>query len=86
MFEIRKSETENKECDKKYALHLKLKNLGIMVDEILCIDGKFKGCVHYIFASLFFKSKREQLWNFEKCFLFYFKSSFYSQENQILEF
>ena len=40
-----------------------------------------KGCIHYVFASFFFKCKREQ----EKCFLFHFKSSFRSQENQILE-
>ena len=25
------------------------------------IEGVFKGCVHYIFASLLFKSKREHL-------------------------
>ena len=48
--------------------------------------GGFKGCVRYIFASLFFKSKLEHLPNWERCFLFHFKSSFRSQENQILEF
>ena len=46
----------------------------------------FKGCVRYIFANLFFKSKREHLWNLEKCFLFHFKSSFRYRENQILVF
>ena len=45
-----------------------------------------KLCVHCIFASLFLKSKREQIWNLEKCFLFQFKSSFCSPENQTLEF
>ena len=45
-----------------------------------------KGCVRYIFASLFFKSKLGHLSNREGCFLFQFKSSFRSQENQILEF
>ena len=45
-----------------------------------------KGCVRYIFASLFFKSKLEHLSNWERCFLFHFKSSFRSQEYQILEF
>ena len=45
-----------------------------------------KGCVRYIFANLFFKSKRGHLSNKEKYFLFHFKSSFRSQENQILEF
>ena len=46
----------------------------------------FKGCVGYIFASLFFKSKQEYLSNYEKCFLFHFKSSFRSRENQISKF
>ena len=45
-----------------------------------------KGCVRYIFASLFFRSKREYLSNSGKCFLFHFKSSFRSPENQVLEF
>ena len=40
----------------------------------------FKGCVRYIFASLFFTSKREQ------CCLFHFDSSFHSCDNQILTF
>ena len=38
----------------------------------------FKGCVCYIFASLFFKSKQEHLLNQEKCFLFHFKTCFRS--------
>ena len=45
----------------------------------------FKGCVHYIFASFLFKSKREHLWNLEEKNLFHFKSFFRSRENQILE-
>ena len=32
-----------------------------------------KGCVRYIFASLFFTSKGDYLWDREKCFLFDFK-------------
>ena len=47
---------------------------------------KVKSSVRYIFASLFFRSKGEYLWNKEICFLFHFKSSFRSWENQILEF
>ena len=35
----------------------------------------FKGCVRYIFASLFCISKREHFRNNEKCFLFHVKSS-----------
>ena len=34
-----------------------------------------KGCVRYIFASLFCMSKREYSRNKEKCFLFHFESS-----------
>ena len=44
------------------------------------------GCVRYIFANLFCMSKREHLWNQEKCFLFHIESSFYSWDNQILNF
>ena len=44
-----------------------------------------KGCVDYIFAGLFFKPKREHL-SKEKYFLFHFRISFRSGENQILEF
>ena len=47
---------------------------------------RFKGYVHYFFASLFCKPKGEHLWNNEKCFLFHFKSSFHSSDNQILAF
>ena len=46
----------------------------------------FKVCVCYIFASLFFMSEREHLWNKEVCFLFHFESSFCSWDNQILKF
>ena len=45
-----------------------------------------KGCVRYIFASLFYMSKREHLWNKEKCFLFHLESSFRSWDNQALTF
>ena len=45
-----------------------------------------KGCVRYIFASLFCKSKGRHSWNKEKCFLYHFKSSFHSWDNQILTF
>ena len=47
---------------------------------------RFKGCACYIFAILFFKSKGEHLGHKDKCFLFHFKSSFCSRENQNLEF
>ena len=42
-----------------------------------------KGCVHS--ASLLFESKIT-LWNYDYFTLFHFKTSFYSKENQILEF
>ena len=47
---------------------------------------RFKGCVHYIFACLFFMSKREHLGNKEECFLFRHENSFHSRDNQILTF
>ena len=58
---------------------------------IFAITGKylscsFKDCVRYIFASLSFKSKREQLWNLGKWFSCHFKTPFRFQENQILIF
>ena len=45
-----------------------------------------KGCVRYIFTSLFCMPKRKDLWNKEKKFLFHFKSSFRSWDDQILNF
>ena len=48
------------------------------------INIMLKGCVCYIFGSLFFKSIKEHMWNSEKCFLFHFKSSFCSQEKSDL--
>ena len=45
-----------------------------------------KGCVCYIFASLFFMCKIEHLWNKEECFLFHLESSFLSWDNQFLTF
>ena len=42
--------------------------------------------VRYIFASLFFISKIEHLWNKEEYFLFHLESSFCSWDNQILTF
>ena len=50
---------------------------------ILGTDILIKGCVPYIFASLFFMAKREHLWNKEECFLFHLESSFHSWDNQI---
>ena len=46
----------------------------------------FKGCVRYIFATLFCMSKREHLWQKQKLFLFHFDSSFRSWDNQLLTF
>ena len=42
-------------------------------------DISLKGCIHYIFASLFFMST----WNKEKLFSFHFESSFCFGDNQI---
>ena len=57
--------------------------LGLLQD--FCYR-KVKGYIHYIFASLFFMSKREHLWNKEECFSFHLESSFHSWDNQILTF
>ena len=46
----------------------------------------FKGCVHYIFASLYCMFKRQHFWNKKKRFSFHFESSFRSWDNQILTF
>ena len=48
--------------------------------------SSLKGCVCYIFASLFFMSEREGYWIKEECFLFYLESSFHSWDNQNLTF
>ena len=45
-----------------------------------------KGCVRYIFASLFCMSKIEHLQNKEKRFSFHFESSSRSWDNQLLTF
>ena len=49
-------------------------------------NSVFKGFVRYVFASLLCMSKREHSKNNEKCFLFHFKNSFRSWDNQILTF
>ena len=58
-------------------------NLPPSIEDIMF---QIKSCVRYIFSSLFFKCKRELLRNQKNCFLFHFKSSFCSWENQSLEF
>ena len=60
------------------------KNWPFPLSFSLC--STFKGCVCYTFTSLFCMSKRKDLWNTEKCFMFYFKGSFCSWDNQILNF
>ena len=52
----------------------------------MLICPNLKGCVRYIFVSLFFKSDGELLWNKEKCLLFHFESSFPSWDEQVLTF
>ena len=48
-------------------------HIGCLVEKVinhivLIWTIKFKGCVRYILASLFYKSKREHLWNKENVF------------------
>ena len=57
-----------------------------LVPFISCFPEIFEGCVCYIFAIMFYKSKWEYLWNKEKRFLLHFESSFRSWDNQILTF
>ena len=61
----------------KYNPNQKRKIL-IAFDDIIFSNKKIKGYVRYIFANLFFTSKREHLQNKEKYFLFHFESSFRS--------
>ena len=56
-----------------------------LTNEVSSNHDLFKGCVCYIFASLFFMSKRELLWN-KEIFLFYFQSFLYSWDNETLTF
>ena len=76
-----------------YIIHLKsklwikkelLKNnvCPLLCGVAICFNLYFlKGCVRFIFASLFCMSKREHLWSKEKCFRFHFESSFRSWDN-----
>ena len=77
------------ELTKRGRVELFVRTLDKFYQEIVSsviISIIIKVCVRYIFASLFFKSKIEHLWNLKKCYLFSFESSFRSRENQILEF
>ena len=55
--------------------------LSVFDPSVLTLSGHNR----YIFPILFFKSKGEHLGNKEQSFLFHFKSSFRSRENQIFE-
>ena len=64
---------------------------GIVTLQIILLHNtltktELEGCVYYNFASLFLSLKESTHGTGEKCFLFHFKSSFHSRENQILEF
>ena len=75
-------------CSSFNEVHLFIRSFSLYIN-FSFIDIKsvfFKGCVCYIFFSLLCMSKREYLWNREKCFLFHFKISFYSWDHQILTF
>ena len=60
-----------KECLEKKKLTLFIKSESLTRQKLTQI----KGCVRYIFASLFFKSKLEHLSKWERCF-FSRKSNF----------
>ena len=65
---------------------LALNSHRIVVNKVLDEAVLHKGCVRYNFACLFFRFKRENLWNKEECFLFHLESSFRSWDNQIVTF
>ena len=74
---------------KKYnswSVHKKRKLIMTVFTYFGLVDNRVKGCVCYIFASLFYMSKREHLQNKEKCLLFHFESSSCSWDNQLLIF
>ena len=54
--------------------------------KVLCLNPPAKKELKGYICCLFFMSKREHLWNKEKCFLLHFESSFRSWDNQILNF
>ena len=70
----------------KQSLISNIINFGYELPHQLLGGLRLKSCFHYIFAS-FFLSLNESPFQIRKnAFLFHFKSSFCSQENQILEF
>ena len=72
--------------DGNYCLLQHIKDRFRLITITQWVRGNLKGCVRYIFTSLFCVSKTKDLWNKEKCSLFHFKSSFRSWDNQILNF
>ena len=73
-------------CSTAYHLRVLILFFTLFSATFVVIPFFFKGCVRYIFTSLFCMSKREDLQNKEKCFLFQFESSSRSWDNQILNF
>ena len=67
----------------KIFLHKFLRYTLVFINLIIAISIKNTRRRKDIFASLFSKSKEQHLWNMEKCFLFNFKTSFRSWDNQI---
>ena len=74
----------------KSFLHLTYKNTQLLVFVTVLLnyfhEANIKGCVRYIFTSLFCMCKREYFRKKEKCFLFHFESSLHSWDNQFLSF
>ena len=60
--------------------------VNIFVLDAIFLNQFINDCVHYIFAGLFFMTKREHSWSKEEVFLFQLESSFRSWDNQILYF
>ena len=66
-------------CDKKCIVAVEL----IAFWDIICeITNLLKACVHYFLSNFCFLTKWQSFKNYEKCFLFHLKSSFYSRDIQ----
>ena len=67
-----------KKADRLYMIAKLIAETNLEIEDSLCKTvGILNGYVWYIFAILSFTSKIEHFCNWEKCFLFHFKSSFF---------
>ena len=60
--------------------------VNIFLLDAIFLNQFIKDCVHYIFAGLFFMTKREHSWDKEEVFLVHLEIFFRSWDNQVLYF